>query len=109
MYADIARLRYTRMVFEETLRLYPPAYSMGRTAVAPDVIGGVTVPKGAIISIYPYVTHRNPALWPDPECFDPERFAPTVRSSGTGSLTSRSAAARGSASDKASPWRKRRS
>jgi cytochrome P450 len=76
VYADIARLRYTRMVFEEALRLYPPAYSMGRTAVAPDVIGGVTVPKGAIISIYPYVTHRNPALWPDPERFDPERFAP---------------------------------
>jgi cytochrome P450 len=75
-HADIARLRYTRMVFEETLRLYPPAYQIGRMAVAPDVIGGVTVPKGAFVTVYPYVTHRNPALWTDPDRFDPERFAP---------------------------------
>jgi cytochrome P450 len=75
-HADLGQLRYTRMVFEETLRLYPPAYSLGREATGPDVIGGVAVPKGAVISIYPYVTHRNPALWPDPERFDPERFAP---------------------------------
>ena len=75
-YSDLPQLRYTRMVFEETLRLYPPAYSMGRTATGADMIGGVTVPKGSIVSIYPYVTHRNPALWPDPERFDPERFAP---------------------------------
>jgi cytochrome P450 len=75
-YADVAGLRYTRMVFEETMRLYPPAYAMSRTAIGPDVIGGVKVPSGAIITIYPYVTHRNPALWPDPERFDPERFAP---------------------------------
>ena len=75
-YADIALLRYTRMVFEETLRLYPPAYQLGRMAVGPDVIGGVKVPKGAVITIYPYVIHRNPALWPDPDHFDPERFSP---------------------------------
>ena len=75
-YADVAELHYTRMVFEETLRLYPPAYAMGRAAAGPDVIGGVTVPKGAIVSIYPYVTHRNPALWAEPDRFDPERFAP---------------------------------
>jgi cytochrome P450 len=75
-YADIPRLRYTRMVFEETLRLYPPAYALSRTALGPDVIGGVTVPKGAVISIYPYIIHRNPVLWDDPDRFDPERFAP---------------------------------
>jgi cytochrome P450 len=75
-HADIAQLRYTRMVFEETMRLYPPAYSLSRTAIGPDVIGGVTVPPGAIINIYPYVTHRNPVLWPDPERFDPDRFDP---------------------------------
>jgi cytochrome P450 len=73
---DIAQLRYTRMIFEETLRLYPPVYQIGRTALGPDVIGGVTVPKGAIVTIHTYVTHRNPTLWPDPERFDPERFAP---------------------------------
>jgi cytochrome P450 len=76
VYADVARLRYTRMIFEETLRLYPPAYQIGRTALGPDVIGGVTVPKGAVVTIHTYVTHRNPTLWPDPERFDPERFTP---------------------------------
>ena len=75
-HADLVRLRYTRMVFEETLRLYPPAYAIGRAATGTDSIGGVTVPKGAAITIYTYVLHRNPALWPDPERFDPERFAP---------------------------------
>jgi cytochrome P450 len=76
VYGDIAQLRYTRMIFEETLRLYPPVYQIGRTALGPDIIGGVTVPKGAIVTIHTYGTHRNPALWPDPERFDPERFAP---------------------------------
>jgi len=74
--ADVAQLRYTRMVLEETMRLYPPAYSLSRTAIGADVIGGVTVPAGSIVVIYPYVTHRNPALWPDPERFDPDRFNP---------------------------------
>jgi cytochrome P450 len=76
VYADIPQLRYARMVLEETLRLYPPAYAIGRAATGPDVIGGVKVPKGAVITIYTYVTHRNPDLWRDPERFDPERFAP---------------------------------
>ena len=40
------------------------------------MIGGVKVPKGAVMTIYTYMTHRNPALWPDPERFDPERFRP---------------------------------
>ena len=75
-YDDFSKLRYTRMVFEETLRLYPPAYVLGRSALREDVIGGVKVPKGTVISIYPYLLHRNPALWTDPERFDPERFAP---------------------------------
>jgi cytochrome P450 len=75
-FADLPNLRYTRMVFEETLRLYPPAHSISRRAVAADVIGGVTVPANSVITISPYVTHRNPELWPDPDRFDPERFAP---------------------------------
>jgi cytochrome P450 len=76
VYADVTQLRYTRMVFEETLRLYPPAYQIGRMAVGPDVIGGVIIPKNAVVTIHTYVTHRNPTLWPDPERFDPERFTP---------------------------------
>jgi len=75
-YADLAELKYTRMVFEEAMRLYPPAHSIARTAVAEDRIGGVRVPAGANVTISPYVTHRSARYWPEPERFDPERFAP---------------------------------
>lgn len=75
-YADLGRLRYTRMCFEEALRLYPPAHTISRAALADDVLGGVRVPAGAVITIIPYVTHRNPTLWDEPERFIPERFEP---------------------------------
>ena len=74
--ADLPSLRYTRMVFEESLRLYPPVHSISRMAVGEDWIGGVRVPPGSNITISPWIIHRNPKLWPDPERFDPERFAP---------------------------------
>jgi cytochrome P450 len=75
-YADLAELKWTRMVIEEAMRLYPPAHTIARTALAEDRIGGVRVPASAIITISIYVTHRNPTLWPDPERFEPARFAP---------------------------------
>jgi len=75
-FADLARLTYTRQVIEETLRLYPPAHTISRTAIAADRFGAVPVPAGSVITISPYTTHRNPTLWPDPERFDPDRFAP---------------------------------
>jgi cytochrome P450 len=75
-FADLAELKYTRMVFEEAMRLYPPVHTIARTAVKEDVIGGVRIPPGAGIFIRSYVTHRNPTLWPEPERFDPERFTP---------------------------------
>lgn len=69
-------LERTRMVIDETLRLYPPAFSISRTAEKDDRLGGeLAIPKGAIVSVVPWITHRNPKLWPDPERFDPERFA----------------------------------
>jgi len=74
--ADLAELKWTRMVIEEALRLYPPAHAISRTAIGEDRIGGVRIPPGASISISMYVTHRNPNIWPEPERFDPERFAP---------------------------------
>jgi len=77
-FADLARLEWTRMVIDETMRLYPPAHAVSRTAIGEDRIGGVRVPPGSNISISMYVTHRNPNLWPDPERFDPERFAPAA-------------------------------
>ncbi len=77
-YADLARLEWTRMVIDETMRLYPPAHAVSRTAIGEDWIGGARIPPGANISISMYMTHRNPNLWPDPERFDPERFAPAA-------------------------------
>ncbi len=75
-FSDLARLPYTRMVFEEAMRLYPPAHTIPRLALAEDRIGGVRVPRGSLMVVSPYVTHRNPDLWPDPDRFDPERFTP---------------------------------
>lgn len=73
---DIHRLHRVRMVFEETLRLYPPAFTISRFATRADRLGGeLAIPKGAYVSVSPYVTHRNPKLWPEPELFDPGRFA----------------------------------
>ncbi|MGA9245373.1 MAG: cytochrome P450 [Silvibacterium sp.] len=74
---DLARLPYTRMVLEETLRLYPPFPTMAwRGALADDEVCGVKIPKGATVSIAPWVLHRHKKLWDHPEQFDPERFSP---------------------------------
>ena len=75
-YADIANLRYARMVIEESMRLYPPAHTTGRQPIAPDEILGHHIPAGAEVLIMPWLLHRKPSLWEDPERFDPERFTP---------------------------------
>ncbi len=75
-FADLADLPYTRRVFEESMRLYPPAHTISREAVGPDKLGDTEVPPGAVVNMAPWVTHRNPKLWPDPERFDPDRFLP---------------------------------
>ena len=74
--AEIARLRYTRMVLDEALRLFPPAWVVTRSADADDEIGGFAIPSGSRVLVSPYVTQHDPGLWDDPEGFDPERFAP---------------------------------
>ena len=73
---DLSQLKYTAMVLEEALRLYPPAWIFSREAVANDVIGGFKIPKNGIVVMSPYVTHRNTKYWDNPEGFDPERFTP---------------------------------
>jgi cytochrome P450 len=76
-FADLARLPYTRMVVEEALRLYPPTHTMPwRGALRDDEVCGVRIPKGATVSIVPWVLHRHSKLWDHPEQFDPERFSP---------------------------------
>jgi len=73
---DLDRLSYTRMVFEEAMRLFPPAFSFNRVALREDQIGPHRIPKGALVYLSPWVTHRNPNLWPQPTRFEPARFLP---------------------------------
>ncbi len=63
-----------RAVFEEALRLYPPAAMLAREAIADDEILGRRVPAGTVVAISPYVLHRRRGLWDDPDAFDPSRF-----------------------------------
>jgi cytochrome P450 len=69
-------LRTTRNVIHETLRLYPSAWVLGRRAVADDRISGVAVPAEARVVVSPLAMHRLPAVWEEPERFDPGRFDP---------------------------------
>jgi len=74
-YADLVNLPFTRMVVDEALRLYPPAWIFSRQALADDQVSGYHVPRGWIVFVVPWVLHRLPALWDDPERFDPDRFS----------------------------------
>jgi cytochrome P450 len=73
---DLPALPYSRMVIEESMRLYPPAWSFSRNAIAEDELGGYPIPPGSMILLCPYTTHRHPAFWEQPEVFDPLRFTP---------------------------------
>jgi cytochrome P450 len=74
-FQDLEQLPYTRMIFKEALRLYPPAYFAVRAVADPIDLGGHPIPRGSVLIISPFATHRHPDLWDDPERFDPERFA----------------------------------
>ena len=73
-FEDLPVLEYTHRVIMETMRLYPPGWVFARSAVKDDVIGGYRIPAEALVIISPYVMHRLPSLWEDPETFDPDRF-----------------------------------
>jgi cytochrome P450 len=75
-FLHLDRLTCTRRAIEESLRLYPPAWGFSRQAIGDDEIGGYRVPRGSLVFLIPFVIHRRPTLWPDPERFDPNRFAP---------------------------------
>ncbi|MDX2184030.1 MAG: cytochrome P450 [Gemmatimonadaceae bacterium] len=71
---DVGRLPYTRAVMAETMRLYPPAYIVGRKAVAPVTLRGETFAPGTIFVQSQWLVHRDPRWWPEPTLFRPERW-----------------------------------
>jgi cytochrome P450 len=76
MLEDLKQLPYTEMVIKEAMRIYPPAWAFNREAIEGVEIGGYLIPKGAMISMSPYVTHRDARWFPEPLRFIPERFVP---------------------------------
>jgi cytochrome P450 len=73
---DLGRLPVALAAFKEALRLYPPVYLFGRVATQEVQVGEFLLPKGTVVLVSPYALHRKPSLWPKPEVFDPDRFAP---------------------------------
>ncbi len=77
--ADVPQLRYAEMILAEALRLYPPAWAIGRKALEAFTIGGFEIPANSICIVSPYVVQRDARWFPDPEKFDPERWTPEAR------------------------------
>src|SRR5678816_2469724 len=73
--ADMPKLKYTEMIAKEAMRLYPPAYAVGREALEETEIGGFRVPKGTQLFAFQWVTHRDPRFFDEPAAFKPERWA----------------------------------
>lgn len=74
--ADVPKLVYTRAVFEEAMRLYPPVPILPREAVKEEYFGTFRIRAGAIVLVVPWLLHRNPKYWDKPDHFIPERFLP---------------------------------
>lgn len=76
-WSDIPNLTYTRMILQESMRLYPPVHTLAfRQSLNEDVICGMPIPKGSLITMLPWIIHRHRDHWTDPGRFDPERFSP---------------------------------
>jgi len=76
---DISKLEYTQRVFAESMRLYPPAWAIGRQAIEDCKIGDYVIPAGSSILMSQYLMHHDPRYFPEPERFDPERWNPQKR------------------------------
>ncbi|HLZ01454.1 MAG TPA: cytochrome P450 [Bradyrhizobium sp.] len=71
---DVERLKFTRAVVDETVRLYPPAFLVARAAYGADIVAGLSVKPRDVILIAPWLLHRHEKLWRDPNAFIPQRF-----------------------------------
>jgi cytochrome P450 len=76
--ADLPKLRLLERSLLESMRLHPPVWTIARSAIGEDVIGGYRIPAGTWIFLSSYLNHRDPRFWPEPERFDPDRFLPEV-------------------------------
>lgn len=72
--AEMESLTYTGQVINEALRLYPPGWLLSRRTIAADVLGGYEVPAATDVLLSPYLLHRHPKFWKEPDAFRPERF-----------------------------------
>jgi cytochrome P450 len=77
--ADLPALTFVERVVTESVRLYPPAYIVGRRALEDYQIAGYDIPAGSLIVMSPYLTHRQPEYFPDPERFLPDRWTPAFK------------------------------
>jgi len=76
LYADLEQLPYAQAVVQEALRLYPPGWLLTRRSIGPDRLAGHALPPGTDVFLSPFVVHRHPAIWDNPDRFDPDRFRP---------------------------------
>lgn len=81
VFEDVAQLKYTEMVLAESMRLYPPAWALGRIALAECEIAGYVVPAKSLVLMSQFVMHRDPRYFPDPLRFDPDRWTTEARES----------------------------
>jgi len=72
---DLTQLTFTRQVLDESMRLYPPVWLVDRVAIGPDQLDDTPILPGGIVMVNIWLTHRRPDVWPEPERFDPDRFA----------------------------------
>jgi cytochrome P450 len=78
--ADLERLPFTRAVLAESMRLYPPAWTLGRETHAPVTLGGYEIPVGTMIFMSQWLMHRDARWFPEPLAFRPERWTPEFES-----------------------------
>jgi cytochrome P450 len=78
-FEDLPQLRYAEMVLAESMRLYPPAWGLGRRSLLDQALGGVAIPADSLVLMSPYLVQRDPRFFPDPLRFDPLRFTPEAK------------------------------